>query len=808
MTNYLLQITLQSPLASSAGEGRVGLVDRDVAFDELGLPILPGRRLKGLWRDAYRDVTEAWALCGESSIPVEDVFGSPGQKPGAGDACLHIANAELQGASSLKTWLAYLQSEIQKLHPDDVVNHFATVRSQTAIDRYTGAAKEDTLRSTRALKASLVFCAPVRFSVSPSEELVNALALGAAALQHLGTARTRGLGTGRCRLLVRDVNGQFRDLTEQVLNSDTLPLIVTNDGSKQLSKTLMGKTTTVARLNHPVPSHVLRYRLRLASSAVIPVVDGDPNTVVTRQDIPGSHLWGGAAWHYLRQTNHTPADAAFQHAFLDGGLRFLAAYPEALDTDMFDETPQRLIPMPHSIRKFKDTERLVDLVEHRLEAKSMSEKEPTKRLDRRYGRIRPGELETQSVKTELNYHHARARDRRKGRALGAEVPNGGAFFSYEAIQADQSFQGAVLGSESDLTNLKTWLQGLNTISVGRSRSAQYGEVEFEWVDSAPQKLEGLVEWDGFAGYLDLPNPGKQLIITTLSPLLAVNDCGHPDTRFPERELVEALGIETSELTLSSSYARTEMIGGYHTHLRLPRQQWPAIAAGSVFVFDLAQGLNNECEERLMRLEHNGLGLRKGEGYGRIAVNRQNELELTGSEETQLDGSDNQNVNSPESEIPQNLQSLLQGVVKTRSLAEMQGWAREMTFGQRIKNLPTNSLLGRLRLFLQQDAPVENLNNLRGPAAEGLSSCRITDTPDMSGLPKEITLYDLFERARTDPEVLTRKLIENQVKELLVEDRYADTRQTLINQLVESHSKEMCKVFLNHLLTTLHRKSRL
>ena len=74
MTDYFLQITLLSPLTSSAGEGRVGLVDRDIAFDDLGLPILPGRRLKGLWRDAYRDVSEAWRQCGESPTPAEADF--------------------------------------------------------------------------------------------------------------------------------------------------------------------------------------------------------------------------------------------------------------------------------------------------------------------------------------------------------------------------------------------------------------------------------------------------------------------------------------------------------------------------------------------------------------------------------------------------------------------------------------------------------------------------------------------------------------------------------------------------------------
>ena len=216
MTEYTLQVTLQSPLTSAAGEGRVGVVDRDVAFDDLGLPILPGRRLKGLWREAYRDVADAWELCGESPISVERIFGESGQKPGDGDACLYVANAELQEASSLRKWLNYLQHpKIQKLHPDDVVQHFATVRAQTAIDRHTGVAKKDTLRLTRTLKTGLVFQARVRFFEPPGNALLNALSLGAAALQHMGTARTRGLGKVCCRLLVRDENGQCRDLTEQ-----------------------------------------------------------------------------------------------------------------------------------------------------------------------------------------------------------------------------------------------------------------------------------------------------------------------------------------------------------------------------------------------------------------------------------------------------------------------------------------------------------------------------------------------------------------------------------------------------------------
>ncbi|RKU34900.1 hypothetical protein C6496_18720 [Candidatus Poribacteria bacterium] len=533
----------------------------------------------------------------------------------------------------------------------------------------------------------------------------------------------------------------------------------------------------------------MRYRLTLTAAAVIPGSDGDPNTIVTQQDIPGSHLWGAAAWHYLNQGNHKP-DNAFRHAFLDGGLRFLAAYPETTDTQS-----QRLTPIPHSIRQFKDTEGMIDFIEW------IPENTPTKRLDRRYAKISSGFLETQAVKTERNYHHARAsKNRRIGRALGAEVPDGGAFFTYEAIQTGQSFQGAVLGSKRDLVDLKTWLQNLKIVSIGRSRSAQYGEAEFEWIDDAgPLELRGLVEWEGFNTQQTEPNSNGSLTITTLSPLLTINDNGHPDVRFPNQELANTLGLNASALKLSASYTRTEMIGGYHTHLRLPRQQWPAIAAGSVFVFELGSDIIEKCEEHLVQLEHDGLGLRKGEGYGRIAVNRHGHLEI--QTEQQLDDPDKANLpNKPEAERLEDILELLQGVVRTRCITEMQEMAQ--TVANRIQNPPSNSLLGRLRLFLQQDPAiaVEHLDNLRKPAKDGLMNCRITSGSGISWLPN--TLYALFEKTWKEPGTLTEACISEQVRNLLTDTNQQERLTTL---LVEDDRKAMCTAFLNHLLTLLYRR---
>ena len=148
------------------------------------------------------------------------------------------------------------------------------------------------------------------------------------------------------------------------------------------------------------------------------------------------------------------------------------------------------------------------------------------------------------------------------RSIGRALENRGAIFKYEAILPNKSFQGAVLGTEDDLNNLKKLLVNVNTIKLGRSQSAQYGQAEFKWIDDVPLDLNTRIEWEGF---IDIQKPeytppllNNRLIITTLSPVLAVNDRGHPDASFPIRELAHQLDLENENvLELTASYTRTE-----------------------------------------------------------------------------------------------------------------------------------------------------------------------------------------------------------------------------------------------------------
>ena len=813
MTEYVLEIELISPLTSAAGEGRVGLVDRDIVFDDFGLPILPGRRLKGLWREAYQDVTDAWKQCQQAYTSTEKIFGASGKGYGEGDAYIHVLNAELKNDPSLKGWLNYLQHDQVRnsdgnkiLHSDDVVQYFATVRAQTAIDRLTGSAKENTLRLIRTLNSGYVFRAPVRFSAPPNQSLENALALGAEAIQYMGSSRTRGTGKVRCRFL-KIVNGNITPLTPKI-NQNVLPSIDGACITKPSPNTNVQPTVFSSSIND-TPTHILRYRLKMIAPAVIPVADGDPNKIVTRKDIPGSHLWGAAAWHYLNQHGHTPEDDAFRSAFLDGSLRFLTAYPEASDPKEPNEPLKRMIPLPHSIREFKEDGTLVNFLENLDEDQKKVSK---RRLSRHYARIWDTDLHTQTVKTELNYHHARAaNDRRIGRALSSEEANGGSLFTYEAIQTDQSFQGAVLGSESNLLNLIKLMPKSTTIRIGRSRSAQYGEVEIDWIGDKPQDFKEIVEWNGFDtshSHSDTNDDDKRLIITTLSPLLAVNDRGHPDACFPVQELANILGLSDNAIPqLVSSFTRTEPISGYNTHLRLPRQQWQAIGAGSVFVFELTP---NPAEEKLLELEHNGLGLRKGEGFGRIAVNRQNKLNLTGIMETQLDDPENQGQpKKPAEPVSEVIQEILQSVVLTHCTAEMHQYAWNIANLYPKDKIPANSHLGRLRQLLHKDSLKESLEHMKGKRAEKQLTKHQIDMNQFENkdLPKRLTLFALFMTVATNPNNLTEQLIKHHVENHTenIDSNMDDIGKAMVITLLDNYSTILCIEFLDYLITALLRK---
>ena len=94
ISSYKLQISLKSDTLIGSGEGFGSIIDTDVVFDSLGLPFIPGRRLKGCMRESANQVCHMLSCRNHQPRPeqnlrdgrpeeyslVVDLFGKPGAR--------------------------------------------------------------------------------------------------------------------------------------------------------------------------------------------------------------------------------------------------------------------------------------------------------------------------------------------------------------------------------------------------------------------------------------------------------------------------------------------------------------------------------------------------------------------------------------------------------------------------------------------------------------------------------------------------------------------------------------------------------
>jgi CRISPR-associated protein Csx10 len=596
-----LNLELLSPLCAGAGTGRSGYVDREAAFDALGLPYLPGRALKGLLRDAYRELPGSIL---PTDLPgADELFGKPGEE-NAGR--LVVGNAYLVGHERLAEWLAGAYAHFGgTIHREDVMACCTEIRRQTAIDRQTGAALKETLRATRVVRRGLRFEAQVSGVQSPADRA--ALALAAAALQQMGTSRTRGLGEVRCRVIECGA-----DLTEQTLN-----LWQQNERGWLIeSSQLATEALPVAARAGPPDAgkdlSQLRFRLRLEGPMLVPAFEGDANTVLTEGFIPGSAIRGLLARRYL-----AGGGKDFERLFLSGEVKFLSALPAA--------EGRRFLPVPHSVRQDKEQEALFYDFAVALPAS------PARRVRGWCAKLPVSGGERAETRTGLHYHHARARDRRIGRAVGEQFKDfdltraeAGAVFTYECLDAGQIFYGALIGPREALSQVRDLLADGEVVWLGRSRSAQYGRTKWEWIDAEPRASNSRLEMHGWendeAADFD---PGDLMAVVLLAPLLGRNQFGHPAPEFPVMEFARSLGLAEDGLQPEKSFVRAEWLGAYLSHLRLPRQQILGLAPGSIFIFKATRAID---ADRVRQAQLRSYGMRQEDGFGRIAILTLSELQ--------------------------------------------------------------------------------------------------------------------------------------------------------------------------------------
>lgn len=360
----------------------------------------------------------------------------------------------------------------------------------------------------------------------------------------------------------------------------------------------------------------LRYEITTIDPILITSNVGDINMISTLDYIPGTSILGLFANKYnkyikdndLGHNDHKNCDCSFNKWFLSGKLCFLNAFKAILDEE---EEKKRGLPIPMSIQHIKnDKYDISDL----LFKESEDEKQRLGIKDH-YCLYQDGELITDEVNKGLSFHHTRIKNRINGHAKD------GAIFNYESIDPRQVFKGVILGEKNDLDKFSEFIVCSSerklefTGRLGRSKGTQYGRVQIRIDDN-------IDEFESEAPVVSSEDE-EGFSLTFLSNAIIYNQEGFSsvDCNVLETKLARALKVEDSQINIEKCFVKSEYVENFVSIWGLRKPSEVAFKMGSCFWVKVAEDVES-LDDKIKTLQLDGLGIRRGEGFGRVAINWQ------------------------------------------------------------------------------------------------------------------------------------------------------------------------------------------
>ncbi|ROO61305.1 CRISPR-associated protein Csx10 [Micromonospora sp. Llam0] len=637
---FTVDVEFLSDWACGTGTGRHGAVDREVQRDADGLPMLRGKALAAVLRDAAETVATGLdgGVTGTWHDWVEAVFGSqPGASsrqrlgPGkAGEPRPQPRSTPVPAA--LQARPLRLPEEVRRAvaafdDRDRVLAREAAVllRPGVQIDQYRHTAADDMFRVEERAAVGLTVTTDWQLSFAGLAvgELVpweaELLLLAAARLvDAVGGKRRRG--AGRCRVTIAGDGAsgtgdgtRLADLLRRIDQAKTpaeaMPTTVAETADTQTAETQTADTMLGAKAK-AAPEH--RHDLRITALTPLMVARGVlGNLVLSERFVPGTSLLPMVA-----------------KALGDRATELITSGQVVVTNATVEVDGKRSLPLPRALHQFKDADPeqsdeppvLVNLLKPRTDDGQRLRTMPGFCIRDTAGgggiRIAEADLVTQA--------HAVIDD-----ASQRPTEDSGGLFIHEAIAA-----GTVLRCELWLpadTRLDTeWLNREH--AIGRSRKDDYGHVRVEVIDRPGEPALTSRSEDPANG---------ELVVWLLSDLLLRGPAGAPVTSLDQLGTVlgAALGID---LTLPeqepgqppAEFVTTRRVESWQRRWSMPRPSLTGIAAGSVVRFQMS-GVPDDGA--LRRVEATGLGERTAEGYGRLAL----QPWLLGEETVRLSAPDDQ-----------------------------------------------------------------------------------------------------------------------------------------------------------------------
>lgn len=200
------------------------------------------------------------------------------------------------------------------------------------------------------------------------------------------------------------------------------------------------------------------------------------------------------------------------------------------------------------------------------------------------------------------------------------------FYTIDALDEAQYFLGTILVDDA----AEEWLKILQRreylfLGGGKSRGYGAGKIEIVQLEAEKKEADPLIQSpDERCQTFTARMREKGALIadncwlvplTLLAPAILMDQFLRPVVDDITRD-VRNHGLPTTEGPILVK-GRMQIIQGWHSVANVPKPDFPAIAEGSVFVYQCP--VNNQTVDALRRIEEMGIGFRRAEGFGRVRV---------------------------------------------------------------------------------------------------------------------------------------------------------------------------------------------
>jgi CRISPR-associated protein Csx10 len=596
---FHLRLTMLSDWHVGAGVGRPGNIDRLIVRDADGLPFVPAKTLRGIWRDACERLAlglDDGKVGGWCSL-VDRVFGSQPALGGKDPTRRHEDPAMAPLESALAVRPARLADAVRGRTKADrrFLEAMTFIKPGVKIDRRSGQAETKFLRFEEMGRVGTVLEAecvlPASIAGERREAASALLIAGAQLVERLGGKRRRG--PGQCRF---EVLGAEASQAVTWLEAHEKPPAWNDEPN----------TETASAPGEAAPRSDPWVRVPLVLSLTGPLAVSYRtvgNVVETLDFLPGSYLLPHVTRTLKEDLGFDPRGAVQR-----GDLCVLPATLEI--------GGERGRPVPMALFSEKDNK--IKIINRLLSG------EPE---GRQMKQLRDGYVKTRNPRglhtvPRIVRTHNTVQD-------GPQRPTSdvGGVYTYEAIAPVDKSEPVRLRSELRLRKSlaeelvrqrKDWWSSLvGRVSLGRSKKDDYGEVTIS--TEAPEV------------FISTASGGPELKVWLLSDMLLRSESLRPVPTAEElaAELTRRLGLDPGSVKVRETkggpeetnpldeLVRLRRLDTWHVGWGLPRPSLVAMQAGSCVVLTVEGPID---PSRLLDLEAGGIGERTAEGYGQICFN--------------------------------------------------------------------------------------------------------------------------------------------------------------------------------------------